>query len=158
MYLGQANQDKFVLNVLKEKRNGYFLEIGSNDPIDINNTYTLEKNYSWKGIMVEYDGSFLDLYKEHRPDSIHIINDATQVDYKNIFEINDVFVEEKFRGNNYSVLLIMNILYYFEQNFEKKIIIKITSETNSDAYFCYKKIFGDEYRKDNRYSYFYYNL
>ena len=48
----------------------------------------------------------------------------------NIFEINDVFVEEKFRGNNYSVLLIMNILYYFEQNFEKKIIIKMVHLIN----------------------------
>ena len=44
MYLGQAQQDKFVLNVLNEKKNGYFLEIGSNHPININNTYLLEKN------------------------------------------------------------------------------------------------------------------
>ena len=90
MYLGQAQQDKFVLNVLKEKKNGYFLEIGSNHPININNTYLLETKYDWKGIMVEYDESFLDLYKIHRPNSIHIINDATKVDYKNIFEINNM--------------------------------------------------------------------
>jgi hypothetical protein len=76
----------------------------------------------------------------------------------NIFEINDVLVEEKFRGNNYSILLIMNVLYYFEQNFDKKLIIKIISEINSDAYYCYKKIFGDEYRSDNRYAYFSYNM
>jgi hypothetical protein len=86
MYLGQAEQDKFVLNILKEKKNGYFLEIGSNDPIHINNTYILEKNYNWKGIMVEYESYFLPLYREHRPNSIHIINDATQVDYLNIFK------------------------------------------------------------------------
>jgi hypothetical protein len=90
MYLGQAHQDKFVLNILKEKKNGYFLEIGSNDPILINNTYLLEKQYDWKGIMVEYDGSFLDSYKQHRPNSIHIIHDATTADYKNIFEENNM--------------------------------------------------------------------
>lgn len=88
MYLGQANQDKFVLNILKEKKNGYFLEIGSNHPININNTYILEKNYGWKGIMVEYQPTFLSLYKEHRKNSIHIINDATIIDYKNVFETN----------------------------------------------------------------------
>ena len=77
---------------------------------------------------------------------------------QNIYEINDVLVEKKFRGNNYSVLLIMNVLYYFEQTFDKKLIIKITTETNSDAYYCYKKIFGNEYRSDNRYSYFSYNI
>jgi len=90
MYGGQAQQDKFVLNVLKEKRAGYFLEIGSNHPISINNTYILEKNYDWNGIMVEYNAAFLPLYIQHRPNSIHIINDATIIDYKTIFETNNV--------------------------------------------------------------------
>ena len=90
MYLGQAQQDKFVLHILKGKKNGYFLEIGSNHPINISNSYLLETKYDWKGIMVEYDASFLNLYKTHRPNSIHVINDATQVDYKNIFEKNNV--------------------------------------------------------------------
>ena len=41
MYFSQACQDKFILNVLKEKKNGFFLEIGSNHPININNTYSI---------------------------------------------------------------------------------------------------------------------
>jgi len=86
MYIGQSNQDKFVLNILKEKKNGYFLEIGSNHPININNTYLLEKQYNWKGIMVEYDSQYLPLYKDNRQNSVHIINDATIIDYKNVFE------------------------------------------------------------------------
>jgi len=90
MYLGQANQDRFVLNVLKEKKNGYFLEIGSNHPININNSYLLETNYEWKGIMVEFCPHFLPLYIEHRPNSIHVINDATIIDYKNLFETNNM--------------------------------------------------------------------
>ena len=45
MFKGQAEQDKFVLNMLKNKKNGFFLEIGSNHPININNSYILEKNY-----------------------------------------------------------------------------------------------------------------
>jgi len=90
MYFGQAQQDKFVLNILKEKKNGYFLEIGSNHPININNSYLLETKYDWKGIMVEYESKFLPLYKEHRPNSIHIINDATEIDYKKVFEQNNM--------------------------------------------------------------------
>jgi hypothetical protein len=90
MYLGQAEQDKFVLNILKEKKNGYFLEIGSNHPININNSYLLETKYNWKGIMVEYDSNFLPLYEEHRPNSVHIINDATEIDYKKLFEENNM--------------------------------------------------------------------
>ena len=55
-----------------------------------NNSYLLENQYDWKGIMVEYDKSFLPLYKQYRPNSIHVINDATKVDYKNLFETNNV--------------------------------------------------------------------
>jgi hypothetical protein len=90
MYLGQAQQDKFVTKVLKEKRNGHFLEIGSNHPININNSYLLETQYDWRGIMVEYDSSFLNSYQQHRPNSIHVIHDATTVDYKNVFETNNM--------------------------------------------------------------------
>jgi hypothetical protein len=89
MFNGQAEQDKFVLNVLNNKENGYFLEIGSNHPIYINNSYLLETKYNWKGIMVEYVNDFLPLYKEHRPNSIHVINDARVIDYKNLLEKNN---------------------------------------------------------------------
>ena len=89
-YNGQAEQDKFIINILKGKQNGYFLEIGSNDPIKINNTYLLEKKYNWKGIMIEYDSSFLPSYKEHRINSIHVINDATVIDYKNLLDSNNM--------------------------------------------------------------------
>jgi hypothetical protein len=90
MFKGQAEQDKFVLNMLKNKKKGFFLEIGSNHPININNSYILEKNYEWNGIMVEYSNKWLNDYKKIRPNSIHIINDATKIDYKNLFETNNV--------------------------------------------------------------------
>ena len=90
MFNGQAEQDKFVLNMLKNKKNGFFLEIGSHDPVQINNTYILEKNYEWSGIMIEYSNKYLNSYKKIRPNSIHIINDAREIDYKKLFEINNV--------------------------------------------------------------------
>jgi hypothetical protein len=90
MYNGQAQQDKFVLKLLREKRNGFFVECGSNDPILINNTYLLENQYNWNGIMIEYDIAYLNSYKQHRPNSIHIIQDATTIDYKQLFEKNQV--------------------------------------------------------------------
>jgi hypothetical protein len=90
MFFGQIQQDKFVLNVLKNKKNGFFVEIGSYDPILINNSYILEKNYNWNGIMIEYSKKWLNDYKRVRPNSIHVINDATQIDYKNLFETNNV--------------------------------------------------------------------
>jgi hypothetical protein len=35
-------------------------------------------------MMVEYEKSFLESYKIHRPNSIHIINNATHIDYKKL--------------------------------------------------------------------------
>jgi len=87
---GQAKQDLFVLQMTKFKRNGVFVEIGSNDPININNTYTLETNYDWKGIMVEYENKFLEDYKLKRPNSIYIINDARKINYVTLFEENNI--------------------------------------------------------------------
>lgn len=84
----QANQDLFV-SIITNKKNGYFVEIGSNDPIHNNNTYYLEKELNWKGLMVEYDPTFEPLYKIHRPNSIYIINDARNINYLKILEFNN---------------------------------------------------------------------
>lgn len=85
MFNSQAGQDQFIVNILKGKRNGYFLEIGSNHPKEINNTYILEKEYDWNGLMVEYDSKWEPFYKSQRT-SYYTINDATKVDYKSLFE------------------------------------------------------------------------
>lgn len=83
----QANQDLFV-SVITNKQNGYFLEIGSNDPMYSNNTYHLEKELNWKGLMIEYDTAFESSYKIHRPNSTYIINDARHINYLEALEKN----------------------------------------------------------------------
>jgi hypothetical protein len=82
MYNSQAGQDKFVLNCLKYKRNGFFLEIGSGDPIIHNNTCILEKHYNWKGLMIESNSQYLGPYKKERQNSFHIMEDAIKIDYR----------------------------------------------------------------------------
>ena len=115
LYYSQAGQDKFIINILKSKNEGCFLEIGSNHPININNTYTLEKNYNWRGIMVEYEPSFLPLYKLNRPKSIHIMEDATKVDYFDILEKNNMplnmdYLQIDLEVNNRSTLTTLEKL------------------------------------------------
>lgn len=89
MSFSQIKQDLFAINCLKFKKDGYFVEIGGNHPIKYNNTYLLEKDYNYKGIIVEMDNSFLPLYQEYRKNSIPIINDATKINYlKNFNDLN----------------------------------------------------------------------
>jgi FkbM family methyltransferase len=49
----QIFQDLFVLNELNFKENGYFVEIGAADGKYLSNTYLLEKNFNWDGLVVE---------------------------------------------------------------------------------------------------------
>jgi hypothetical protein len=86
---GQIGQDIFIMTCLKNKREGSFLEIGSSHPAIINNTYFLETKYKWRGVMVEYNEDFLDMYTFYRPNSVHVIMDATKVDYRKILEENN---------------------------------------------------------------------
>lgn len=86
----QAGQDNFVLNSLKHKHNGYFIEIGSNDYKFHNNSFAMEEKYNWNGIMVEYDHSFLENYKLYRSNSLHLIEDATAINYRQFFDDNNV--------------------------------------------------------------------
>ena len=49
----QLYQDFFVLFQTKEKRNGFFVEFGATNGLSLSNTYLLEKEYDWKGIVAE---------------------------------------------------------------------------------------------------------
>ena len=86
-YQGQAHQDELVLKLLKFKRNGYFLEIGSNHPKNINNTFVLDKQFGWKGLMVELETDWEQLYKTERT-CHYLIQDATRIDYLDFFHKN----------------------------------------------------------------------
>jgi FkbM family methyltransferase len=49
----QLFQDLLVLFLLKEKRDGYFVEFGATDGIRFSNTFLLENSYRWRGIVAE---------------------------------------------------------------------------------------------------------
>lgn len=54
----QIGQDLFVLFILNGKRNGFFVEIGAGDGVHLSNTYLLENEFGWTGILVEPNRSF----------------------------------------------------------------------------------------------------
>ncbi|HET7086066.1 MAG TPA: FkbM family methyltransferase [Rhizomicrobium sp.] len=49
----QAGQDLFVLSQLGPKRDGYFVEFGATDGVNISNSYFFEKHLGWSGIVAE---------------------------------------------------------------------------------------------------------
>lgn len=49
----QLKQDMFVLAELGFKRDGYFVEFGATNGLELSNTYMLEKEMGWTGILAE---------------------------------------------------------------------------------------------------------
>lgn len=49
----QIGQDLFTLYSLNWKRGGYFVEFGATNGVDLSNTYLLEKDFGWTGILAE---------------------------------------------------------------------------------------------------------
>lgn len=49
----QMRQDVVVLSHLNFKRSGFFIEFGATNGVDLNNTWLLEKEFGWNGIVAE---------------------------------------------------------------------------------------------------------
>jgi FkbM family methyltransferase len=49
----QLRQDLFVLSELDFKSNGFFIEFGATNGVDLSNTYLMEKEFGWTGILAE---------------------------------------------------------------------------------------------------------
>ena len=81
----QAGQESFVLNVLNEKREGYYVEIGSFESYVTSNTYLLETNYDWKGVGLEILPDPAANYNANRKNPCMNV-DALTFDYQSYFD------------------------------------------------------------------------
>ena len=52
-FYSQVGQDKWVCEYFKYKREGFFVDIGAADGVDLSNTLYLEKELGWNGICIE---------------------------------------------------------------------------------------------------------
>jgi hypothetical protein len=77
----QACQDMFVLSVLDGKQNGTFLEIGASEPINISNTYLLEKYFSWSGVSIDMIPNEKEMFEGAGRTAKVIVGDAVNLDY-----------------------------------------------------------------------------
>jgi FkbM family methyltransferase len=66
----QLKQDLFVLLQTNFKKDGFFVEFGATDGLNLSNTYLLEKQYQWTGILAEPLRYFHESLKKNR--SCHI--------------------------------------------------------------------------------------
>ena len=64
------NEDTAVLNYFKNKRNGFYVDVGCYHPIHRNNTYLLHKQ-NWNGINIDTSEFSIDLFNFIRPKDLN---------------------------------------------------------------------------------------
>lgn len=62
----QLRQDLFALTYTDFKRNGFFVEFGATDGHTLSNTWLLENQFGWSGILAEPARVFQDALKQNR--------------------------------------------------------------------------------------------
>lgn len=66
-WFSQASQDQLVLELLRYKRNGFFVDLAANDATLLSNTYALERFYGWQGLCIEPNPLYWYNLSHHRP-------------------------------------------------------------------------------------------
>lgn len=79
-----AKQDQFAANILKFKKNGYSVDIGSCHSVISNNTYYFQ-SLDWTSISVEIEQRYNESYST-RKNGIHLNENALKVNYKEVFK------------------------------------------------------------------------
>jgi hypothetical protein len=74
----QASQDYFVAKALGYK--GYYLDIGCSDGFEQSNSFILETEFSWDGLMIDNNHDLINQCRQNRTNQKSFVCDATNRD------------------------------------------------------------------------------
>ena len=132
----QLRQDVFVLTETNYKREGFFVEFGATNGIYLSNTYLLETEYAWKGILAEPAKVWSGNIRENRPnssietlcvwkDSIStlVFNETELAELSTVdtFSENDMHKDSRLNGKKYEVKTISLVDLLKKHNAPKNI-------------------------------------
>ena len=63
-------EDLNILNYFKDKKKGFYIDVGCFHPLNRNNTYLLYLN-EWRGINIDISQFSIDLFNFLRPDDLN---------------------------------------------------------------------------------------
>lgn len=114
----QACQDLFVIDMLRDKKNGFYLEVGASHPFESNNTFLLEDEFHWKGISVEIDAELSSEFNRVRKNLCYT-DDAITFDYlrklkdnRFPYQIDYLSLDIEPAENTFKALLSLPLLNY----------------------------------------------
>ena len=102
------NEDTAVLNYFKDKKNGFYVDVGCYHPIHRNNTYLLHKE-NWSGVNIDTSKLSIDLFDYMRPNDLNyncaisnkneVIKLFYQKELSQLSTTESVQAEKVFQGN-----------------------------------------------------------
>lgn len=104
----QLLQDLFVLKELDFKSNGFFVEFGATNGVDLSNTWLLENTFGWSGILAEPCRSWHASLVNNRKCLIDkrcvwketgVAMDFFESDYAELSSLKDALTQENFRSD-----------------------------------------------------------
>ena len=87
MYRGNSSQEKFVIEIFNEKKNGVYVELGAFDSKLGSNTFHLESDYDWSGVSFEVSEDRKLEFQTNRKNPC--FGDALEFNYISYFENNN---------------------------------------------------------------------
>jgi hypothetical protein len=137
-FYSDAGQDQFAANILKFKRDGYCVDIGSCHSAISNNTFVFQE-LGWTSVSFEINSQYNDSYG-NRSQGTHYNEDATKTNYVKAFEENEFpeSIDYLSLDVDTASLTVLKILPFDKYRFKV-----ITIE--HDAY-----LYGDTYRAEQR--------
>jgi FkbM family methyltransferase len=156
----QLRQDLFVLSELNFKNNGYFIEFGATNGIDLSNTFLLEKEFGWRGILAEPARCWHDALMANRANSA-IDTRCVWRDSSSIISFNEANIAElstisrytavdhhgdvRRNGRSYDVVTVSLIDLCRQHNAPREIDY-LSIDTEGSEYDILKDFDFDEYR------------
>ena len=155
----QLKQDLFVLSELQLKKNGFFVEFGATNGIDLSNTYLLEKEFNWTGILGEPAKAWHESLKKNRNSFIEYkcvwetsdinleFNETTDPVYSTIsnFNSSDFHASYREKGSKYNVKTI-TLLDLLKKYNAPKIIDYLSIDTEGSEYKILKAFDFNQYQ------------
>jgi FkbM family methyltransferase len=145
----QNYQDIWALYENNFKRDGFFVEFGATDGLTGNNTYLLEKEYNWTGILAEPNSVWHEKLISNRPNSIHdkrcvFVSSGGQVSFLRTddaalstikgFGVDDEFAEARAKSNDVVPIETVSLYDLLMQHNAPEYIDYISVDTEGTEY------------------------
>ena len=146
----QIYQDILAFTLNKNSKKNYFIEFGAGDGKKFSNTYILEKNFGWTGLLVEPAKSLYNKLLKNRKSKIsNFLLDDLDNKKKYFYEANDPYLSSLKKNNRsklkyYLKTISLNTL--LKKNKSPKNISYISIDTEGNEYEILKNFNFSKYK------------